>query len=248
MTINIAQFIDALQAAPDIEAIWQVCAGTLAQHGFSHVTYLQVRLNAPHDAPVALTTMPDWWADTYLDAAHIGGDPFFRFCGTLQPRKTGVDYLAYYPPLTPDERERVLLAGEAGCRTGFASPVRLIGARRCGGWNFGSDLPKAAFDLHYAALQEQVQLLGFYAHERLDALYEHALSLADMPSPLSRREQECLTFLAAGSRTSRIADALSISANTVAFHLNNAKRKLGASTREEALAKAIAYRHITLST
>ena len=244
--IQVELFLEEIQSAPDCASLWKICADTLEQLGFGHVSYLLVRLNAPHDCPIALTTMPCWWADTYLDSDHIGSDPLFRFCGNLKPRKTGSDYLDLYPPLTREERERVLLAGEAGCRTGFAGPVRLLSNRRCGGWNFGSDLPRAEFDQLYPHVQEQVQLIGFYAHERIEAMHEQPDLICSKASVLSPREQECLSFLARGSRTSRIADSLSISAATVEFHLKNAKRKLGASTREEALAKAITLRQIAL--
>ncbi|MEP1931966.1 MAG: LuxR C-terminal-related transcriptional regulator [Roseibium sp.] len=232
-------FLDQIQSINSIAELWSICVGTLEQFGFDYVTYMYLRLDAPHDGPIALTTMPSWWADTYFDSAHICSDPFFRFCGNLKPRRTGADYLDLYPLLSPAERERVELAGEAGCLTGFASPVRLIGNRRCGGWNFGSRLSRKHFEPLYPQVRQQVQLIGFYAHERLEALHLHEIRDSEHASILSPREQECLSYLASGSRTSCIAGLLGISAATVEFHLKNVKRKLGASTREEALAKAI---------
>ncbi len=244
--IDMELFLEQLQSSSNIQSVWQSCVESLQQYGLNHISYLLVRLDAPHDNPIVLSTMPSWWADTYLDCDHIGSDPLFRFCDSFKPFKIGTDYLDSYPPLSKAELERVCLAGEAGCRTGFASPVRLMGARRCGGWNFGSQLPKVDFEKLYPVIREQVQLLGFYAHERLEAMHVQADSVTEKESLLSRREQECLSFLASGSRTSRIADRLCISASTVEFHLRNAKRKLGASTREEALAKAITSRQIAV--
>jgi DNA-binding CsgD family transcriptional regulator len=57
---------------------------------------------------------------------------------------------------------------------------------------------------------------------------------------VSRREIECLLCLAAGMRSDEIAQRLSISTDTVEFHFRNVRRKLGARTREQALAVAIA--------
>lgn len=59
------------------------------------------------------------------------------------------------------------------------------------------------------------------------------------PKSLSRREKECLTLLAKGMRTQRIAEQIAISPATVEFHFKNARRKLGALTREQALAISV---------
>lgn len=60
-----------------------------------------------------------------------------------------------------------------------------------------------------------------------------------LTAPLSSRERQCLELLASGARNVRIAAAIGISENTVEFHLRNARRKLGANTREQALAIAV---------
>jgi DNA-binding CsgD family transcriptional regulator len=68
-----------------------------------------------------------------------------------------------------------------------------------------------------------------------------ALAAFPVPSPrLSPRERECMTWLAIGLRYDRIAERLGIARPTVELHLLNARRKLGAKTREQALAKAVA--------
>jgi DNA-binding response OmpR family regulator len=64
---------------------------------------------------------------------------------------------------------------------------------------------------------------------------------ADMSVNLTKREIECLTWLARGLRNEVIADRLTISAATVELHLSNARRKLAAATREQAIAIAIQF-------
>jgi DNA-binding NarL/FixJ family response regulator len=75
--------------------------------------------------------------------------------------------------------------------------------------------------------------------ERMRALSGAGASSSGDMVALSPRELECLKLLASGRLNDRIADALGISTVTVEFHLRNAKTKLGAATREQALAKAI---------
>lgn len=56
---------------------------------------------------------------------------------------------------------------------------------------------------------------------------------------LSRREIECLQGLARGLYDAQIAKDLGLSHSTIRLHLKNARAKLAARTREQALVKAV---------
>lgn len=58
---------------------------------------------------------------------------------------------------------------------------------------------------------------------------------------LTQREKECLSWLARGLKYEMIADKLGIKPVTVEMHISNARKKLAASTREQALAMAIHF-------
>jgi DNA-binding CsgD family transcriptional regulator len=62
---------------------------------------------------------------------------------------------------------------------------------------------------------------------------------------LSRREREVLTCLAAGYRPDQIADRLHRSHKTIDKYIQSAKRKLKASTRDHAVAKALTLQLIS---
>jgi DNA-binding CsgD family transcriptional regulator len=55
----------------------------------------------------------------------------------------------------------------------------------------------------------------------------------------SRREREILAHLARGSTDAQIAEVLELSPATVQTHVRNAKAKLGARTRAQAVALAL---------
>lgn len=57
---------------------------------------------------------------------------------------------------------------------------------------------------------------------------------------LTRREQEILLWAASGKTAFETASLLSISADTVNFHIRNCLRKLGAVNKTAAAAKATA--------
>jgi PAS domain S-box-containing protein len=56
---------------------------------------------------------------------------------------------------------------------------------------------------------------------------------------LSKREREVVTLIALGQETNQIAEALSISPETVRTHVGNAMSKLGAHTRAQLVAIAL---------
>jgi LuxR family quorum sensing-dependent transcriptional regulator len=58
---------------------------------------------------------------------------------------------------------------------------------------------------------------------------------------LSPREREVVTLLARGQRIREIARALNIAENTVQQHVTNARRKLNAIDRLDAVLKAIGH-------
>lgn len=70
-------------------------------------------------------------------------------------------------------------------------------------------------------------------------ILDDQLACETEPKSLSRRERQCLSLLAQGLRTQRIAERIAISPATVEFHFKNARKKLGALTREQALAISV---------
>ncbi|AVM73377.1 Bacterial regulatory protein, luxR family [Magnetospirillum gryphiswaldense MSR-1] len=62
--------------------------------------------------------------------------------------------------------------------------------------------------------------------------------------PLTTREKQCLTGLALGLRLQELADKLGISKKTVEKQIASAKKKVGANTREQAVAIAINHKLI----
>lgn len=79
-------------------------------------------------------------------------------------------------------------------------------------------------------------------------LTEHLMNLSGQlpPDPvrLTQRERDCLAFVADGKGDLEIAAIMNISAATVRFHVDNARRKLGATNRAQAVARMASLRMI----
>jgi DNA-binding CsgD family transcriptional regulator len=77
------------------------------------------------------------------------------------------------------------------------------------------------------------------AHQRLSAQPPRAVAaqgVAAQTAPMTPREREVLDIAMAGLSDSQIGIALGLATRTVRFHLENAKRKFGVSTRRELIA------------
>lgn len=61
------------------------------------------------------------------------------------------------------------------------------------------------------------------------------------PTPITKREQEILNFLALGLKTSQIADKLNISSRTVENHRYHIKNKLGLNSSAELIRFAVLH-------
>src|SRR5688572_6934842 len=74
----------------------------------------------------------------------------------------------------------------------------------------------------------------------LDEIIEEAdEDTSDKAQALTPREREVMTMLALGDTGAEIAEKLFISPETVRIHVRNARRRLGARTRAQAIALAI---------
>lgn len=89
---------------------------------------------------------------------------------------------------------------------------------------------------------DAIRLSSLIAMERL----REPASVASIPPLLSIRERDCLSYVADGMSDGEIAARLGISAHTAHAHVENAKRKLDARTRAQAVAKAFALGELLL--
>ncbi|KAF0113451.1 MAG: LuxR family transcriptional regulator [Hyphomonadaceae bacterium] len=79
-------------------------------------------------------------------------------------------------------------------------------------------------------------------------LTEKLMGMGELPTPnavfLTSRERDCMAFVAEGKTDWEISVILGISSETARFHIDNARRKLGATNRTQAVAKLVNMRII----
>lgn len=126
------------------------------------------------------------------------------------------------------------LARDLGVEDGFAVPCHGP-ASRVGVLSFGFErLELGRGDLLAIALAAHV------AHERMSVLSPPG-ARPGRRAALTMRELDCLAFVAEGLSDGEIGNRLGISHTTAHAHVENAKRKLAARTRAQAIARAYAF-------
>ena len=87
----------------------------------------------------------------------------------------------------------------------------------------------------------EILVLGTYFHEIFRrGVIEQGVAPLGRGGALSQRQRECLALAAHGLTTDDIAQKLNISTRTTQYHFDSIRTKLGASTRQEAVARGIA--------
>lgn len=126
------------------------------------------------------------------------------------------------------------VARDLGFRDGFTVPCHGPGGRY-GVISFGFErIDLSPREKRIMALAASV------AHERMMVLSPPPAVRVLVPS-LTPRERDCLAFVAEGLSDGDIAGRLGIGSVTAHAHVENGKRKLGARTRAQAVAKLYAF-------
>lgn len=183
------------------------------------------------------------WYSAYLDHQDDMRDPLFRYHHIMPDRFfTGAAFLGDYPHLSDEDISVINRARDFGLTSGFAIKMPSADKNTVQGWNLVSRFSRQEIsklmDTHGASLS----IAAAFAHREME---HHNNRNPATPSELTEREAETLLWLSKGLRTDQIAHQMGIRPVTVDLHMRNARRKLGARTREQALAFAIWNRLIT---
>jgi len=230
------EFLEAISSVPATgqgacsDTVWKLTAEFFRGRGFDRLIYMDVRLGSSR----MHTTLPKEWVRHYQDSGYDRIDPFFTYCcPTYTPIGTGIDYCDNYNYLSAVEKRLIGEASDFGFRAGFSSIIRRSGPTGFTGFNIGSSLSASEVDSLRAGMEAELRLASVYAHDWLERSAQDRAMAA-----LSSRERTCLSLLAEGQRTKDIAQSLGLSTAAIELYLRNARRKLGASTREQAVAIA----------
>lgn len=189
------------------------------------------------DAEVMLK-YPDAWQERYFEMSYETVDPIIR---TSRTRASAFQWSEVYDDAstTDDERRFFDEAATFGMKSGVSVPLHdpdgslaIMNFAQAGEGEFGN------------RTVTYLQLAALHFHLRIAKSVNS--SVGEKMPLLSPREKECILWTAKGKSSWEIARILSISMNTVNFHIKNVMRKTETCSRTTAAIKVIGAGIITL--
>ena len=195
-------------------------------------------VDQPGDKPlfVMIGNTPQGFAEASRNFESMRRDP------VLKRLKTSSTPFVYDQSLYVEENAADLWEEQApfGYRTGISMALHMPAGRH---FLLGVDreAPLPVEDRTLTRLLADLQLLAVYAQETaVRVLLPEAAPLAPI-AHLTVREREVLQWTREGKSAWAVGQILSMSEHTVNYHLRNAMRKLGVSSKHIAILKAISF-------
>jgi len=170
---------------------------------------------------------PPRWEEIYNERAFENSN----FVERELPRRSQPFRWSTIELISPGERTVKQVLNDLGFPDGMAAPVHGPGGR--------IGVTSLAFERLEAVDEPDRLAIGMaatVAHHRMEFL---AGPPSAVPPALSPRERDCLAFIAQGMADWEISAILGVAESTVLTHVQNARRKLGARSRAQAVALCV---------
>jgi LuxR family transcriptional regulator, activator of conjugal transfer of Ti plasmids len=224
-------FIDSLHTNTDVPALEIAMTGIAAAFDLGAFAYLFAARQS-HAEVKLISNYPTAWTSLYLAKGYEEIDPVIdKALQTHEPFQWGCECWSHQ--IGVPQFQLLEEAAHFGIRCGFTIPIHdpLSGTAAV---TFAADNCHLKFARRIERHQSLLQLLAILFHSRARLTLAPERSVAGIV--LSPREYECLEWAAKGKSAWEIGCILNISRRTAAFHLDNAKSKLGVRTISQAVA------------
>lgn len=226
------EFVDAIHTANDDDEFERVASRAAHGLGFRWFAYLCLA----DDQPELISSYPKSWTCRYFRLNYQGLDP------VVHRARTEHNVFSWgaggrMPRGSKAQRRFFEEATTFGIKSGITVPIR-GGFGRMAAFTLASDDPLMEPDRLLAGSRDIVHLVGLYFHTHLCRRVVAASATPEGGVMLSQRERQCVAWAARGKTLAEAAVLMGITPRTVAFHLDNARRKLGTTTIAHCVAEA----------
>ncbi len=235
---SLGDFVDTLGSETGFAGAWLRTCEFFSANGLPWVCYgyADVGEETVLRVPKLRSNVRGDFVDRWIQEELSDDDPGVRHAvSSLSSKAFGAEFMArgnynravweYYCDLR-----------EIGYASVLNIPMRNNARSASGFFALGGPFKAAEMSHYLNECQDRLALAAHHADQRLVELTK-ATEVAG--SGLSPREIQCLQWLAKGLRNDRIAAKIGITQPTVKLHMQNARRKLRSSTREQAVAQAV---------
>lgn len=235
MISRLEEFSNSVLGAEDPLEVWKIATNFFESFGFVGSMYGIRQLGfIPNENNIRISNHLTAWKEAYMAHKDYERDPLFIYAPQLPSVfYTGASFLEDYPYLQEEDVAVIRRAETFNLTSGIA--LKMAGGEDgiVRGWNLVGNLSKKEVISLNEAHGGVLHVCAALADQKISQ------TVTKPDANLTNREKECLILLANGQRTAQIADSLNIQSVTVDLHMRNAREKLGARTREQALAVAI---------
>ena len=228
------RFIDLLSVASDRHAFLEAITVTATALDLPCFAYLALTKE-----PLVISTYPPNWVAHYVRNSYERLDPvILQALQTGAPFRWGQGVSTTY--LSPAQHELFEEASQFGIRSGFTVPIH-DGRGPVAALTFASDQRSSTFNKCIDSNERALPLIALYFHAHVRSVLRNDHSVDGIR--LSPREFECLEWSSRGKSAWEIGSILGISRRTAAFHLDNARAKLGVRTVRQAVVRLAESRY-----
>ncbi|SOH94570.1 LuxR family transcriptional regulator/LuxR family transcriptional regulator, quorum-sensing system regulator CciR [Monaibacterium marinum] len=229
--VKIDLYISELANCECVDDIWDRFANHFSDMGFDKFTYQTMPFAwETSDDPLLIRTrgFPEDWVETYYADRMWQFDPIT----TTAMNQSQPFFWSELPQMRDlSDADRRFLDRRNSHVLGDGLAVQVFGPNGFNGY-FGLGLEQNATNDHRLDLRA-IQWACQMTHHRCSEMQ------VTESAPLSRREQEVLSWVARGKSNSSIADILAISNNTVDAYMRRIYQKLGVNDRVSAAIRGL---------
>ena len=234
---TITDFVDKLSDVQDQDALKVIFDKTIAGLGFKCFAYHMVKVvGVGTNLPLATTTYPEQWVHRYFGQNYMTLDPVLA-AGFVRTVPYSWDEVVMSDELGSDQKKFFMEADDFKLRDGLSVPINGY-AGEFALMSLVADGAPTEASKTIKQHRHTAHLMTMYYHNHASSMLVSEAIKRFSPT-LTKREKEVLTWVANGKTTWETSEILSIGETTVLTHIENAKRKLGAPSRTQAVVKAI---------
>lgn len=228
------EFVDALLTASDTNAFERIAGRLTKKFGFQRFAYLRLA----DDSPMLISSYPRVWTSRYFHLQYQQLDP------VVQRAKVERDLFVWGGEVSKPAGSRVQRqffdeAMTFGIRSGITVPIR-AGFGRMAAFTLATGERETNLDGLAGEWRDIILQVGLYFHAHVAARMDTAFTpQQNGEGELTQRERQCLAWTAQGKTVADVSVLVAIAPRTVVFHLENARRKLGAASIAQCVAIAL---------
>jgi len=234
--VEFGRFLDQTRGIAQSKQLFDLLSAFALNFGCTWIAYGPLTTDRKVLQPVRcesdeILNYPDEWQERCLEMGYDRKAPLIK---ESQMRADPIQWREVYSGAGTTEYERRIFdeAATFGLRSGITIPLR----GSVGSFAIMSFARQRDREFQHRTIT-YLQLAAIHFHLRV-AKIANSNGIEKVPE-LSLREKECILWVARGKSSWDIGIIMSISENTVNFHIKNVMRKLDAASRTVAAIKAI---------